>query len=387
MKNALKKGVELRGVAPLFMRRGNNKFMFAVAVFFAFFLIPSFFVFSQSQPDPAYKYFQLMFPDADPGTLDTLNAVRERAKDIVVSESISLGLTPRYPSPLEDVIIKVTGSGTDLMRANFSWYFDGKLKDEGVGKTSFLFRTGNVGSVGTVRVIVKTVEGLRVDKSITVNPADLEIVWEADGYVPPFYKGKALATPQSRIKIVAVPNFISVTGKKIDQNTLVYLWRDEDANAGLPNDSGYGKKVLSLQMPLLIRDKTVSVEASSIGNSIRAKKEMTIPPENALILFYENNPIEGVRYENALGATYNLEGEEFSIKAEPYFFSSKDRNSGKLSYGWILGNKEVTPDSNEVVTFKREGGVIGSEAVSVAVRNTANLLQQTSAYFVLNFKK
>jgi len=386
MKNIPKKSIELWGTTLSFVRRGDNKFVFIATVFIAFFFIPSF-AFSQSQPDPAYKYFQLMFPDADPSTLDALNAVRERAKDIVVSESISLGLTPPSPGPMEDVLVKTTGSGTDLMRADFSWYVDGKLKDSGIGKISFSFKTGSVGRVATVRVVIKTIEGLRVEKSIAINPADLELVWETDGYVPPFYKGKALPTPQSRIKIVAVPNFISTAGKSIDQNTLIYSWKDEDANAGLPDNSGYGKKMLSLQMPILIHDRTISVGVSSLGNSIRAKKEIMVSPESVRVLFYESNPVEGVRYENTLGATYNLDGEEFSIKAEPYFFSTKDRNSGKLSYGWLLGNKKVVPDSSEIITFKQEGGGTGAETVLLAVRNIANLFQQSSASFVLNFKK
>ena len=145
--------------------------------------------------------------------------------------------------------------------------------------------------------------------------------------------------------------------------------------------------MISLEMHIIIHDRTIRVGVSSLGNSIRAKKEIMVSPESVRVLFYESNPVEGVRYENTLGATYNLDGEEFSIKAEPYFFSTKDRNSGKLSYGWLLGNKKVVPDSSEIITFKQEGGGTGAETVLLAVRNIANLFQQSSASFVLNFKK
>lgn len=349
------------------------------------FVVPSV-AFSQADFSDLKKYFDLL-PGASPETYSALESAVEQAQDSFVERSVALTTEPTYPGPREDVLVKISVAGTDIMRSDIAWYLNGKLTDRGIGETTFSFRTGNPGTVSSVSVIIRTVEGLRIDKTLSINPAGMDIVWEADSYVPPFYKGKALPTPQSTVRVIALPEFVSSGGSRVDPGTLIYVWKNEDADTGLVNDSGYGKRVLSTSMPQLSRSKNISVEVSSLGNSIKTKRSASVPSGNVRLMFYENNPILGVRYEQAIGNAFNLENDEFSVKAEPFYFSIKDRGVGNLSYQWTLGGDPITPDSNEIVTFKQEVAGIGSETVSLAIRNIGNIFQQSKASFVLNFKK
>ncbi len=356
-KKIIKRGVGLGGFIALL----------------ALFILPSF-AFSQTSPAPDQTIDMSIF-----------NQIQDTANEYL-RKSITLDMSPIYPGPTEDVVIKLSSASTDLLRANISWYVDGKLKDGGIGKNTFTLRTRGAGDASVVDVVIKTVEGIRADKRVTINPADLELVWEADSYVPPFYKGKALPTAQGKIKIVALPDFIS-GNKKLDQKTLVYLWKNEDTDTRLVDNSGYGKNMLYQTMPNVFGNESISVNASSLGNSIKAQKKIFIQPGEVNLLFYESNPVEGIIYENAIPSAFTLTKEDFSVKAEPYFFSNKDRSGGRLSYEWSLGDKKITPDTNEQVTFKQAGDGNGVSLVSLTLRNLANIFEQASGSFTLNFKK
>jgi hypothetical protein len=66
----------------------------------------------------------------------------------------------------------------------------------------------------------------------------MTLLWQAnDAYVPPFYKGKALLTEGSDVKIVAMPEIKSGSGT-INPKNLTYSWKKDYTND--PDGSGYG---------------------------------------------------------------------------------------------------------------------------------------------------
>lgn len=351
----------------------NNLVLRGYVTLFSLFAVPLF-AFSQTSPAPEQGIDMSIF-----------NQIEDTANEYL-KKSITADINPTNPGPRENVVIKLSSPSTDLVRANISWYVDGKLKDGGIGKTIFNFRTGNVGNENVIDVVARTNEGIRADKRIIINPSDVELTWEADSYVPPFYKGKALPSAQGKIKIVALPDFVS-GNKKLDPKTLVYLWKNEDTDTKLVNYSGYGKNILYQNMPNVFGNENISVAVSSLGNSLKSQKGIFIEPQETKILFYESNPVQGVIYEKAIPNTFTLTKEDFSVKAEPYFFSNKDREGNMLTYEWSLGDKKITPDTNEQVTFKQAGDGSGTSSVSLVLRNIANVFEQASGSFILNFRR
>ncbi len=71
------------------------------------------------------------------------------------------------------------------------------------------------------------------------------LLWQADdSYVPPFYKGKAMPSAESSIKVVALPEIRNGSTIVSVQN-MTYSWQ-KDYNKDV-NDSGYGNRnVLSI---------------------------------------------------------------------------------------------------------------------------------------------
>lgn len=356
---------------------GNNATL-GILLSFVTVLFAPIFAFSQTLPTfqvPSSLLDQV--PDANMLIQDTRNEY--------LKKSVILTTDPQYPGPLQDVSLALSSASTDLSRAAISWYVNGVLAKKGTGETALKVHSGRVGEKTTVDVVVMMVEGVRADKEVIINPADLDLLWEADSYTPPFYKGKALPLPSSNIKIVALPSFFS-GGKQLDPKTFVYSWKNEGTDTRFVNDSGYGRSILRTTMPLLPRDMIVTANVSSLGGSITTEKQVAVTPETPHILFYESNPLEGVLYENTIAGGTTIGNEDFSIKAEPYYFSRSDRLAGKLTYGWSLNGKPITPDTNEGVTFRRVGDGVGSFVATLDLRSLANIFEQASESLTLSFK-
>ncbi len=84
-----------------------------------------------------------------------------------------------------------------------------------------------------------------VTKDIPITPEDLDIIWQANSYVPPFYEGKALFPPVGTVSFVAMPGFIDSNGNPVNPKKLIYTWSQDTTVLG--DKSGYGKNVLTVQ--------------------------------------------------------------------------------------------------------------------------------------------
>jgi len=305
----------------------------------------------------------------------------------IIKEAIlgdmKINMSPIYPNVNEKVTVTVVSHLTDLNRANIFWYVNDELKESGTGKSKFNFTTGNAGEVTVIDVVIKTIEGYRVDKKIKITPSELDIIWEAENYTPPFYKGKALLSPKSPLKLIAIPNFITSSGRSVASNNLVYVWRKKGLI--IQEKSGYGKNIFYDEAPIPFWEEEISVEVSSLDESLKAYKKITPKLTNPKIIFYEDALIQGVIYESAIDGDFDLSKQELTVKAEPYFFAKRDKEAGNLKYEWSLNSAPVQGEGGRI-TFRQEAGE-GRARINLAVKNIAETLQKSRKTFVLNFKK
>ncbi len=303
------------------------------------------------------------------------------------TSDFSVEATPESPKSFETITFKLKSFTIDLNRAVISWTVNGKTALSGIGKTSFSFQSGKAGTSYNVDIFVKDKDLGTLTKRLSFRSGEVDLLWEAVGsYVPPFYKGKALPSSQGTVKLVAVPNLFS-GGKKLSPDELVYRWKRNDKYRDLNNESGYGKKSVSVRGDLIKRGETIEVEASSLDNGAGGTGSVSFSYEEPFILFYEDRPAEGVRYGRAIDGEFNLANRESTILAAPYFFSAKSRESGILSYSWRVGDKSVSgnDESKSLLTLREEGGAAGSENVSLSISHVANVLQEAVAGFTVNF--
>jgi hypothetical protein len=218
-----------------------------------------------------------------------------------------------------------------------------------------------------------------MQQSIAINPSSVDLVWESQGYTPPFYKGKALFSYQNDVVIIAMPHIVS-GGKEISPKNLIYKW---SKNGTVDEDqSGYGKDTFTVKGSILSRAFNVSVEVSSsdttaVGNAI-------VGPTDPLVVFYEKSPLYGIEFQEALQGTVAMQGQEMSVTAIPYFFGSLDTKA--LSYDWKINGAEIDRDlSQSTRTFRYAAGTKGTSNISVSIQHDSKVLQLASQSFSLNF--
>jgi hypothetical protein len=211
----------------------------------------------------------------------------------------------------------------------------------------------------------------------------VDLVWEANSYVPPFYQGKALHPRQGSLKIVALPNFVK-DGRRILPQNLVYEWsNDVDV---FQSQNGYGRNVLILNGSLLGKTEKVEVLITDPVNNLVAHSFINIAPVNPEIIFYENDPYYGHIFDLAIGNTFELKKDEVQILTAPYFFTKE--NNSLLKYEWRLNASSVSnlSGSRTAVFRKPEDQKSGTSIVFLRVENTNRILQQADKNLNIVFK-
>ncbi|MBI2048240.1 MAG: hypothetical protein HYT27_03810 [Parcubacteria group bacterium] len=296
---------------------------------------------------------------------------------------INITVTPGETRAREEILVKLESFSINLSAANISWGVNGKTMSEGLGRTTFSFTAGPLGSVSRVQVVVQTSAGEQIERNFQIRPAGVDLISEASTYTPAFYKGAALASSKSKVKIVAIPHFILENGRRVSPQGLLYTWEQDRKILG--SLSGIGKETILIDAPRLFEETRVSVVASSQDGLFKARNTVLISPRDPEILFYEKHPTEGVRYNITLGPEVSLSQEEITIRAEPYFFSTEDLSSGRASFAWSLNNNEALPSKrvNEITLGKEAGA--GVAQLTLEIQNAAKILQEAVASLLIRF--
>lgn len=300
-------------------------------------------------------------------------------------EPVQFIVAPEMPGPNEVVLIEAQGVGTFLGEANITWQRDGKTEKSGRGERTFSFTTSALGSVTRVHVVITSSSVGTITRDFTFRPSVVSLVWEADTYTPPFYRGKALYTPGSPLKVIAFPTVV-VNGSAVSANSLSFEWRHN--GEPVSSASGLGRYIFSFDGDQLRSAEVVGVDVFWGATKV-AQGGITIPITQPLVLLYNRDPLRGVLYDTALPPAITLLGKEITIQAEPYFFSNMSRNSGSLSYLWTLnGSETIGPNTSQgILTLRQTGEGSGNAALSVSVKNndTERLVQEASTNLQIVF--
>lgn len=290
------------------------------------------------------------------------------------SNQLRANISPRDPGPSEKVTITLEGNGLDIARSRIIWFLDDKTVEEGVGRNRLSFTVGEVGSSQKVEVSASKSGLIPARKTFLFYPAEVDLIWEADTYTPPFYKGHSLPSSESAVKIVALPNIIDRFGKRIDDKELIYDWSKDSRD--LPSFSGVGKNILTVSSPKLFGESVITVTASAADGSVKAKKTISINVFNPTVIFYKNHSLGGVMYNAALSSNEQRGDGEISIKAEPYFIS---KGEGGLKYIWTVNGRPAIPNSNDFSLITVEPDKSGSVDIGLKINNPKNVLQTVSS--------
>lgn len=302
-----------------------------------------------------------------------------------LKEQISTTVTPQTPKPFQEVTISAEAYGTDLNRATISWSLNGKEVLKGTGEKKFVFKVGAVGSTNRVNLKITPVSGPLITRSFDFTPAEVDVIWEAKTYTPPFYKGKALFSPEADVTFVAQPNIVQ-GGKNIAASDAIYKWKVDRRVQG--DKSGFGKNTFNYTGSVILKPHLIQAEAyAKEDEQNKGLGGAEINPIDPQAVMYESHPLYGILFNKAVGSRYYLDKAESQLAVFPYYFSTLNKNSF-VTYKWRLNDTQISaPSFESVMSFRKDAKQDGSASVSVVITNATKILQQASARLSLIYSK
>jgi hypothetical protein len=258
----------------------------------------------------------------------------QAVQETTIGGSLIANLSPKYPKPNEMVTISLIGYGVNLDDSRITWLVDDKVQSQGVAKTEFIVTLGPLGSKTKVNALIQTRTNRTIAKELIFQPAEVDLLYEADTYVPSDYKGAPLPTLGTPIKVVAIPQMMYL-GSFLRPETITYEWRANGRK--LNNESGRGKDSLNFIMPN--KKATIEVVVKSFTYGLDASQKITIDTVEPEIILYPVKPLEG---RSAIAIKDSIEKiTDTSIKAEPYFINKNSLQSGLVFFNWLVDGKKI----------------------------------------------
>lgn len=297
-----------------------------------------------------------------------------------LERNLDLALAPEYPGAGETVSLKVGGFSLDLDRSTITWYANGTQIAKGDGLRTASVQAGALGTETVIEVVAEG-DGIVGSARARIRPAEVDLLWQPDSYVPPFFKGHASAGTNARIRTQAIARFKLPSGAHMADKDIIYSWYKNDSLIG----SGRGLTSVTLAGPSLFGTDTVAVVAESLDRTYRGRASARINGVDPSVELYENHPLFGILYHRALiGSVATLENEQ-KVTAVPYFAHIARSNDASLSYGWKVNGEEIPadPDRPDTLTIT-SSGYVGPAGITLSLTSATDwFLRATGSWEIV----
>ncbi len=291
-----------------------------------------------------------------------------------ITPDLTIDSIPLNPGPLSTVQLEARSYALNLDQATITWRYNDKIIDNGIGRKRATVTTPASGQIATITVTVAALGSPATTATITFRPASVDILWEAaDSYTPPFFKGKALPSDNSLIRVAAIPAF------NAPKNASFNWVRN---NAALPSASGYNKSTILIKHNELNQQEQISVTAS--GGTFSGNGSVTITPRQPSLIGYSK--IEGfVDYANGSTNILSTTRPGMVVWFEPFYFSAPNGINADLTISATENDSPIpsTDNKNEFRFSRPEGG--GQAKIRLAISTMLYSLQYLERTFTLNF--
>lgn len=211
--------------------------------------------------------------------------------------------------------------------------------------------------------------------SATAHAQSVDLLWQGDGYVPPFYQGRTLWSKQTKIALVAIPNGLG------NSANLNYKWTKTGTVLG--NASGIGRSSLLFIDNILSKPQLFKVEIIDGDEIVVASASIKVSPNSPSLLVYEDNPLYGFMFHKEVKGAYQMKEKEATFAAFPFFFGIQDRAESAVEYGWRANAGETEARSS--VTYRAPDDASGSAEVSVSATHKEKITQDARKSFLIQF--
>lgn len=287
---------------------------------------------------------------------------------------LTITTIPTNPAPLSTAQLSVSSYTLDVNQATITWSYNGKVVASGTGKKTITVTTPNSGVIGTISVIAEA-PGIDTASAVTtLNPASVDLLWEAtDSYTPPFYKGKAKPATGAIIRVTAIPAYVA--GKQLS-----YEWTHN--GSAQQQNSGFGKNSITFKNNYLDDRETVSVDTK--GGLFGGTGNTTLSiGDPSLVGYIKDNGF--IDYANGGTSALTAKQSAITLRLEPFFFSINTVKD--LQYTITDSDNTTVPTDNNTpneVSFSKPDNN-NQARFSFTINTVKYSLQQLRRLFTVNF--
>lgn len=299
------------------------------------------------------------------------------------ASNIEFDVLPQNPAPFETVTVNINSYTLDLDIVNISWSVNGRSITSGIGRKTFSTQVGDSGTETMIVAAVSLPTGV-VEKRVALRPLTMVLLWQAnDSYTPPFYKGKALPSSDSEIKVVAIPEVRSGSGLVSPKN-MTYSWKKNYAID--QQASGYGKSYLTFTNDYLESTESVEVLAGTTDGRYSSRGRISIRTYEPKISFYSMTDIYGINFNKSIIGTHTIDGED-TIMAVPYFISPKNIQIPSIKFNWYLNDNLISVQEfrKHVVPLRAGTGQSGISKLTLDIENDGKIFQRINKEIFIEF--
>jgi hypothetical protein len=206
----------------------------------------------------------------------------------------------------------------------------------------------------------------------------IDILVDSDSYVPPFYRGRALPSAGTNIRLQAIPYFKNADGSSVPTSDIIFTWKQDDRVIG--NVSGLGKSSVVLPAALLYGTTNIEVDAESSDDTSFGTAVLSIPSVVPPLILYEDNPLLGITYYRALGSDTTITDTEMTFAVVPYFAQIQSPNDPQLSYVWTVNGSNILPDPkdpSEITLNSKDSS--GAATIGLSLSQSDNIFMNPTA--------
>lgn len=297
--------------------------------------------------------------------------------------AITITASPKYPSPGDFVNLTASSFSFDLDRSEITWTANGETIGQGPGMKEAVIVAGALGSGADIVVSATGQNGSSTGEA-HIRPTEIDLLWESDSYTPPFYRGRALPSAGTNLRIEAIPRLKLGSGELVPEQNIIYTWRRNGSIVQLA--SGRGRSSLILPAPVLFGTDTITLTVETLDGQLTGEKKIIVNSLEPFLALYQDHPLFGIPYHQALSGQNDISDSEMTFAAVPYFAQIENPDNYELEYSWRVNGREIPTDLNRPseLTVNAEGSS-GFALIELVLTQANNLIMRSSGKWGIQF--
>lgn len=265
------------------------------------------------------------------------------AQAIPTPGTIHLTASPSHPAPQTEVTFSLDDYSTNTLGYDIMWSVNRVEVQAARNERSLTIQSGDLGEEKVIAATLTKPGAPTISTTYTIKPVSIDIIIEADTYVPSFYNGRALPSAEASVRAIAVVQ----DGKGISWNTYSYRWRlgETILSAGAVK----GKYAVDIIVPRL-PGSALSVEVYDLSGNMLGRESISLGTVSPFILLYEHSPLRGLMQKSLSTLTQDVQVPT-TIYAEPYFLKIPRISADNVVMEWQQNNIPVTKSPSTINAF------------------------------------